>query len=428
MSDQHTSLGLTADGIYQISLTREERLRHMALFGMTGVGKTTLLAHIIAQDAARGDGLMFIDPNGDAAEQVLGLIPRHRANQVCYLNLADLDFPVGFNVLEDVVPDTRDVLASSIVSAFMHIWPDAFSPQAERILLHTITALIEAPTGTLMQIRRLLTDERYRVPIVERLQSPISRAFFTHEFELWDAEFRERCLSPILNKVDLFAASTAIRHTLGQPTSTLHIEHAVNNARIVIVNASKGLIGDKPAFLMGGLLLARIKAAGMARSKLPPESRRPFHLILDEAQSFATDAVVSLLTEARKYGLSVVLATQYLKGLPPATQAAIRGSLGTLVVFRVGVDDAQLFAPEFDRLHQEFNSTAFAELGVGETMTRIPSWDGRMDVQSAPVAIVDPDIIKKQSRRHYSRPRRRVEPGILAALSARLTRADDSHY
>ena len=423
MQQFHTILGASYDATFDVALTREERLKHVAIFGMTGVGKTTLLTNIVTQDIARGDGLMLLDPNGDFAEFALGLVPRQRANHVCYLNLADTGFPVGFNVLEDVEPDTRDVLASSIVSAFMHIWPDAFSPSAERILLHAVTALIEVPSGTLMLLRRLLTDDNYRAPIVARLQSPITRGFFEHEFELWDADFRERCLSPILNKVDVFAASTAIRHVLGQPRSTLHLERAMQNARIIIVNTSKGLIGDKPAFLMGGLLLARIKAAGMARASLPPDQRRPFHLIIDEAHSYSTDAIVSLLQEARKYGLSVVLATQYMKGLPPATQAAIRGSLGTLVVFRVGVDDAELFAPEFNRLHEQFNPTALYELGVGQTMARLPEWYGQMNVPPAPQHAIDPETIRKQSRRHYSRPRPKVEPGILAALAPKSARA-----
>ena len=412
----HTLLGTTHDGSQDIALSLEERLRHMALFGMTGVGKTTLLQHIIAQDIARGDGLLFLDPNGDAAEHVLGLVPRSRSNHVCYLNLADLEFPVGMNVVADVEPDGRDVLASSMVSTFKHIWPDELSSRAENILLHTVTALIEARDGTLIQIRRFLTDADYRLPITERLQSPISRSFFQHEFETWDAEFRERCLSPILSKVDLFAASTALRNVLGQTSGTLDLGYAMANGRIVIVNTSKGLVGDKPAFLMGGLLLARVKAAGMARARLPAAERRPFHVIIDEAHSYATDAIVSLLQEARKYGLSVVLATQFLKALSPATQAAIRGSLGTLVIFKVGVDDAELFAPEFNRLHQDFNPTALYDLQRGQAMARLPDWSGHVRVPPSGDPRHDPEIIRKQSRRHYAKPRARVEPRILANL------------
>lgn len=408
-------LGVSAG--HAISLSPEERLRHLAVLGMTGVGKTTLLTAIMAQDIHRGDALVFFDPNGDAAENLLSLVPPRRANHVCYLNLADYAHPVAMNLLEDVEPDSRHVLAQSIVAAFKHGWPDVpLSPSAERIFLHALTAVMESTGGTLMHVRRFLTDAALRAAIVGQLESPITRAFFTADFEAWDEEFRERCLSPVLTRLDLIAASPALRNVLGQSRSKLHLDYAADNGRVVIINAAKGIVGEQSAFLFGGLVLARLQLTAMARARAAAASRRVCHVVIDEAHSLAAESVAGLLLEGRKYAMSIALATQTFQALALPLQRAVRGSLGSLVVFRCGLDDGEMFAPEFNRLHEDFNPNAFAELDVGRAMVRTPSWSGHLHAIGALDPLGDPESVRKQSRRHYTRPRAAFEAKLIHSI------------
>ncbi len=330
--DAHTYIGRTSNG-KPIALTQDERLRHMAIFGSTGVGKTTLLLNIVAQDIARGDGLLLIDPHGGFAERALLLVPRHRNNQVCYFNLTDRDYPVGFNVLEDVAPGDRAVLADGIVSGMRAIWTDMWGPRLEQILRHSAEALIETPNASLALLPRLLTDSGFRARIVSRVTNPLTRAFFERQFESWRDSYREEATAPVLNKVDAFLFSPAILNVVGQGRSTLHFEQAMQRRRVVIANLARGIIGETASRLMGALLLARVQAAGMARAALPEQARVPFHIIIDEAQLFGTDVIAHLLSEARKYGLSLTLATQFMAGLSEKTRAAIMGNVAATSSF-----------------------------------------------------------------------------------------------
>ena len=367
----HTHIGQTSHG-KPVSLTRDERLRHMAIFGSTGVGKTTFLLNIVAQDIARGDGLLVIDPHGDFAEKALSLVPPSRNNQVCYFNLTDSAYPVGFNVLEDSDPDQRAVLADGIVSGMRAILP------------------------------RLLTDVDFRARVLSRVTNPLTRAFFEQRFNTWRDDYREQAIDPVLNKIDAFLFSPAIFNVIGQAKSTLHFEHAMAKKRVVIANLARGIIGETPSNLMGALLLARVQAAGMARASLPPEARTPFHIIIDEVQLFGTEVIAQILSEARKYGLSLTMATQFMAGLSERTRAAVMGNVAALIVFRVGHEDAVVLAPEFDRPHQAFNPYALRQLPRGEAMVRIASAEGELvEMHPDPLPCGNAECVKQQSRIHY---------------------------
>ena len=290
----HTHIGQTSHG-KPVSLTRDERLRHMAIFGSTGVGKTTFLLNIVAQDIARGDGLLVIDPHGDFAEKALSLVPPSRNNQVCYFNLTDSAYPVGFNVLEDVTPDHRAVVADGVVAGMRAIWTDMWGPRLEQILRHSCAALIETPNASLVLLPRLLTDARFRARITSRITNPLTRDFFERQFNSWRDSYREEAIAPVLNKIDAFLFSPAIRNVIGQAKSSLHFEQAMQRRRIVIANLARGIIGETPSNLMGALLLARVQAAGMARASLPQEARIPFHIVIDEVQLFGTDVIAQIL-------------------------------------------------------------------------------------------------------------------------------------
>jgi hypothetical protein len=325
----HTNIGETSHG-KSVSLTRDERLRHMAVFGSTGVGKTTFLLNVVGQDIARGDGLLVIDPHGDFAERALTLVPPSRNNHICYFNLTDSAHPVGFNVLEDPGPDHRAVVADGIVAGMRAIWWDMWGPRLEQILRHSTMALIETPNTSLALLPRLLTDADFRSRVLSRVTNPLTRAFFEQRFNTWRDEYREQAIDPVLNKIDAFLFSPAILNVIGQGKSTLHFEHAMARQRIVIANLARGIIGETPSNLMGALLLARVQAAGMARASVPHEARHPFHIVIDEVQLFGTEVIAQILSEARKYGLSLTMATQFMAGLSEKTRAAVMGNVAAL--------------------------------------------------------------------------------------------------
>ena len=408
--ETHTIIGSPEDGL---ALSANDRRRHMAVIGATGSGKSSLLLNLFAQDCARGDGVLYIDPLGDDAERALDLIPPERRNQVCYFNVADREHPVALYILEDVAPDDRERLADDVVSAMRGIWHESWGARMEQILRHALVALIEMPNASLVLLPRLLVDDDFRKRIVSRSSNPLTQTFFGRRFDAWRDTYREEAIDPVLNKVDAFLFSPIVRNSLGQAASTLDFVHEMAHRHIVIANLSKGVIGDTAAHLLGALLIARVQSAGLARIAHAPETRPDFHLIIDEAHDFSAQAIPSLLSQARHYGVTLTLATQYLAALPEKTQAALLANPATLVAFRVASSDAGLLASEFDRPQQAFSPHRLMELGRGEAMVR------RAGMGSDFCALPPPPdgygastLMRLQSRRHYGTSRNTVEPRI----------------
>ena len=400
---EHTRLGTNATG-QSVSLTLHERLRQIAVLGKTGMGKSTLLRNIVGQDIARGDGVLLIDPHGTLAEECLALIPPTRRNQLCLFDLSDAEHPVAFNLFAEVRPDDRELLAEGIVSAMFTIWGDSWGPQLERVLRNSLIVLLDFPGTSFLHIPRFLTDPEFRARVVKRAKNPVARAFFEGQFASWPQDFIETSISPVLNKVEAFAVNMKIRNVLGQERSKLHFEHALRHGRIVIAKLAKGAVGDKPAFLMGSLLLARAQAAIMARER-DASDRRPFHIIIDEAQNFGAGVITTLLTDARKFAASVTVATQFLDRLESEARQAVLGSTETLVCFRLGPDDDEQIAPLFNREHQAFNPHALYNLKLGEAWCR----NSYLYPELHPMTYPNSKNALQQSRRHYARPRAVVE-------------------
>jgi hypothetical protein len=410
----HTTLGTTSSG--ELSLSLEDRLRHIAIIGATGSGKSTLLRHIAAQDTARGDGLLLLDPHGDLAEAVLSDVPPSRYNHVCYLNCADLEYPVGLNVLENTEPDDRARAVDGLVAAMRSIWYESWGPRMEIILRHACAALIETPNASLLLLPRLLTDDAFGARIVARIANHEARSFFGDRFEKWRDTFRDEAIDPVLNKVESFIAFPSIKNILGQARSSLDLSYAMQHGRIVIANLATGTVGETAARLFGALLLAHLRAAAMARASIPPQERRPFHLIADEAHSFGPASIARLLSETRKFSLSIILVTQFLDALTDGTRAALLGNAATLAVFRSNPADAMILSKSFNRLHQDFNATALQELEDGHAMISTPRTEATLVSIPPPRDIGSTDSVKRQSRRHYGRPRIDVEHKIARAL------------
>ncbi len=396
------------------ALRADDRFRHAFAIGATGTGKSTLLLNAAAQDMARGDGLLLLDPHGDLADAALRLVPPHRFNHVCLLDPGDAGFPIGLNVLDDVAPDMRAVAADGVVAAMRGIWHDSWGPRMEYILRHALEALIETNGASLLQLPRLLTDADFRARIVQGLTSPLVKAFFVGEFEQWDARYRNEAIGPILNKVTAFFAVPSVRNMLGQGRSTLHLDHAMRNRRIVIANLAKGTIGESSAHLLGALLISRVLTHAMERAGEPEGDRAPFHVIADELSVFATEATARLLSEGRKMRVSLTAAAQTTAQLSDTLRTAILGNAATLVSYRLGAEDAELIADELG----VGGPAALQDLGFGQAWGR-PAWTTQafpLEMPPPPKPLHDGASPRKQSRRHFGRNRVDIEARISEML------------
>ncbi|MFA5086814.1 MAG: CxxC-x17-CxxC domain-containing protein [Candidatus Paceibacterota bacterium] len=329
----------------------DDKRRHVYVIGKTGMGKTELLKNMIVQDIRNGNGVGFIDPHGDAAEEILDFIPEERIKDVVYFNPADLDNPIAFNIMEDVDPAYRHLIAGGLMAVFKKIWPDVWSSRMEYILNNTILALLEMPDSTLLGINRMLSDVEWRAQIVEKLQDPVIKAFWTKEFARYTQRYEVEATAAIQNKIGQFTSAPIVRNIIGQEHSTIDMRKIMDSKKILIVNLSKGRVGEESSRLLGALLITKLQLAAMSRVDIPEKDRNDFILYIDEFQNFSTDSFAAILSEARKYRLSLVLAHQYITQMEEKVRDAVFGNVGTMLSFRVGADDAEFlereFTPEF---------------------------------------------------------------------------------
>lgn len=326
----------------------DDRRRHMYVIGKTGMGKTNLLENLAIQDIQKGHGIAFIDPHGDTAEKLIKAIPANRINDVIYFNPADQEFPIAFNVLEKVDSEYRHLVASGLVGVFKKIWADSWGPRLEYILRNSIMALLEYPGSTLLGVTRILVDKNYRERVVEKVTDPVIKSFWIDEFSKWEARTLQEVISPIQNKVGQFLSSSLIRNIVGQTVSTFDVREAMDSKKILIMNLSKGRIGEDNSALLGAMMITKIQLAAMGRVDIPEETRNDFYLYVDEFQNFATESFANILSEARKYHLNLILANQYVNQIDERVRDAIFGNAGSIVSFRVGAVDAEFLEKEFE--------------------------------------------------------------------------------
>ncbi|HLN19292.1 MAG TPA: type IV secretion system DNA-binding domain-containing protein, partial [Patescibacteria group bacterium] len=333
-------------------IKREDRTRHMYVIGKTGMGKTNLLENMAIQDIRNGEGVCVVDPHGEFAEKMLRAVPKERINDVVYFNPADKEFPVAFNILEAVDEDKKNLVASGMMGVFKKIWPDVWSPRMEYILNNTILALLDYPGSTMLGVNRMMFDKDFRKKVYPKIKDPVVKSFWINEFDKWDDKFRKEAVAAIQNKVGQFLSSVVIRHIVGQPKSTIDMREIMDNQKILIVNLSKGRIGEDAMRLLGGMVVTKIQLAAMGRVDTTQEERKDFYLYVDEFQNFATESFANILSEARKYRLNLILAHQYINQLVFDQNSVVRdavfGNVGTMVTFRVGADDAEFLEKEFE--------------------------------------------------------------------------------
>jgi CxxC-x17-CxxC domain-containing protein len=325
----------------------DDRRRHFYIVGKTGMGKSALLRNMAVQDIQEGHGICFVDPHGEIAEELLDFIPENRVKDVIYFNPADIDHPVAFNVMESVDVECRHLVASGLMGVFKKIWPDVWSARMEYILNNSILALLEYPDSTLLGINRLLADSDYRQKVIERLTDPVIKAFWVQEFGRYTQRYEVEAAAAIQNKIGQFISAPLIRNIVGQIKTSFNIREVMDNEKILILNLSKGKIGEDASRLLGGLLITKLQLAAMSRVDIPEEKRKDFFLYVDEFQNFATESFVNVLSEARKYRLSLTLAHQYITQMEEEVRDAVFGNVGTIISFRVGAEDAEYLEKEF---------------------------------------------------------------------------------
>ena len=330
----------------------DDRRRHVYVVGKTGVGKSTLLENMAVADIQSGKGIAFIDPHGESAEKLLDFIPEDRLGDVIYFDPSDMEHPVAFNPMEQVGTEFRHLVASGIMGVFKKIWVDAWSARMEYILNNTLLALLEYPGSTLLGVLRMFSEPPYRKQIVDNLKDPIIKAFWQNEFARYSQKLETEALAAIQNKVGQFVSNPLIRNILGQSRSTINMREIMDTGKIFIANLSKGKMGEDNSALLGAMIITRLQLAAMSRVDIPETNRRDFFLYVDEFQNFATASFANILSEARKYRLSLVLAHQYIGQLVgpegnTKVRDAVFGNVGTMVTFRIGAADAEFLEPEF---------------------------------------------------------------------------------
>jgi type IV secretory pathway VirB4 component len=325
----------------------EDRRKHVYIIGKTGVGKSTLIANMAIDDIRKDRGVGIVDPHGDLSEAILDYIPKRRLNDVVYLEPFDTERPFSLNVLEIKNKQQKDLVASGIVSIFYKLYKDSWGPRLEYILRNVILTLLEAPGATLVDILSLLANAEYRKKVVSQLQDPVLKDFWEKEYAKMPDRLKAEAISPIQNKVGQFVTSKMIRNIIGKTKSSIDLENIMNEGKILILNLSQGKLGEDNTALLGAMLITQLQLAAMNRSFIKEHDRKDFFLYVDEFQNFATHSFIKILSEARKYRLSLTLANQYIEQLDEEIQRAIFGNVGTLMSFVVGSRDAYVLSKEF---------------------------------------------------------------------------------
>ncbi|HUY62299.1 MAG TPA: type IV secretion system DNA-binding domain-containing protein [Candidatus Paceibacterota bacterium] len=402
----------------------KDRDRHMYIIGKTGMGKSTLLENLAIQDIRNGEGFAFLDPHGGSVDHLLDFIPENRVQDVVYVAPFDMEHPIAFNVMEDVGYDKRHLVVSGLMATFKKIWQDAWSARMEYILTNTLLALLEYPDATLLGVNRMYTDKAYRQKVVENVKDPVVKDFWTKEFANYGDRYTQEATPAIQNKVGQFTGNPLIRNIIGQPKSSFDIRQMMDEKKILLINLSKGLVGETNMRLLGSMLTTRIFLAAMSRANLAANelAKLPhFYFYVDEFQNFANETFAEILSESRKYKLNLVIAHQYIEQMEEEVRDAVFGNVGTTVTFRVGPFDAEtletIFMPRFTK--EDIVNLDRRQI----YLTLMIDGVGSAPFSAVTIPPIEPPLsssrerIIASSREQFAAPRAAIESAILEELS-----------
>lgn len=400
----------------KFGMKRTDRERHLYIIGKSGSGKSYALLLLALSDIYHNQGFAIVDPHGDFAQDTLRYIPEHRLKDVVYFNPSDFDNPISFNPMENDDPNMRASIASEIIGVLKKMFADSWGPRLEHILRYTLLALIETPESNLMGITRMLTDKAFRKSIVDQISDVTVKSFWVNEFAAWNDKFATEAVAPILNKVGAFTANPLIRNVIGQERSSFDIRQLMDEGKILICDLSRGRLGEDNAATLGALLITKIQLAAMSRANIPLNERRPFYLYVDEFQNFATDSFAVILSEARKYGLYLTVANQYVAQMAPEVRDAVFGNVGSMITFRVGADDAAALQRYFEPIFESGDLQNLSKQHIYVTM----SIDGETSIPFSGKTLRVPDPENDISQRiiEHSRSLYNVQRGTVEARIA----------
>jgi hypothetical protein len=405
-------LGETASFGSELSLYEPDLLRHLLLLGKTGVGKSTVLLNIAHQWIDQGGGMILLDPHGDLHAEILKRIPRKRRSEVLLIEPGEQS--VGWNPLGQVEEKDRPRIAQEVVGALKAVFSDSWGPRLEYILYNAVRLVLDGENETLLGVQRVLTDSGYRRWLLEFCTDPVTQSFWVNEFNRWDARFQREAISSIQNKLGQCLSDPVLRAILGRRVSTFSPRNLMDEGKIVLVNLSKGALGATSSHLLGALLVSGFTSAAMSRQDIPEHERRTFVVIIDEFQNFTSDTFASLLSEARKYGLSLVCSNQFLTQLKDGTRASILGNTGSHILFRMGAEDAEIFHHEYGYV---WEVSRFTGLASYTTVVRLLV-DGEQDSPRVMKTLPPPPFgkdyseeIRRMSEERFTQPTK----GILEA-------------
>ena len=327
-------------------IKQADRLSHIYIIGKTGVGKSTLIETLASQDLFGGRGFALIDPHGDLVEKIVADMPSDQAERVVYLNAPDASQPYGYNPLRRVRDDKIPLAVSGLLETLKKLWPDAWGVRMEHVLRNSLYALLERNDARLPDILRMYADDGFRKAIVSDIRNSTVKLFWEDEFEHYPARLRAEACAPIQNKLGALLSDPTLYRILVEPRIELRFRSLMDRGEILLVNVSKGRLGEESALLLGSLIVSTLGLAAFSRAEARPQERKPFFVYLDEFHNFTTLMLANMMSELRKYSVGLTLSHQHLYQLEPDIRHAVLGNAATLVSFRVGAEDAAFLAQE----------------------------------------------------------------------------------
>jgi len=395
-------------------LDPEKRRSHFYIIGKTGMGKTTLLEHLVFFDIESDNGLGVIDPHGDLIEKILKLIPRKRVNEVCYFNPQDQEYPFSFNplTLKGIEEKDKPIIVSGIISIFKKLWPEFWGPRSEHIFRNLLLGLLEKENPSFLEISFILGDRDFRRKWAKKIKDSAVKFFWQKEFENLPEKLQQEAVAPLQNKIGQLLTNPLIRNIISQQKRKIDLREIIDNKKILLVNLAKGAIGEDVSSLLGSMLIILLQLEVMKRINQPEEERQDFTLYIDEFQNFATQSFADILSEARKFHLSLVLSHQYLGQLDENLRKAVFGNVGTKVFFKVGGEDNEILQKEFSLFKPSLINL--------EKHTMITLFSGHESDKPYPFPCFPPlrinrrqkEKIIKVSRERYCQPKEKVEERI----------------
>ncbi len=411
-----------------VRLGEKDKLRHTYILGQTGTGKTTVMLDMIVDDICRGEGVAYIDPHGDAIEDILVRIPKERAEDVVIFDAGDLDRPIGLNIYEAETIDQKDLIINEALQMLYKIYDpnntgQIFGPRFDHWFRNaSLTLMADPEGGTFIEVPKVLTDERFLAHKLKYVTDPVIRSFWFDDFGKSTAQVKSEMLSYFLPKFGAFMTNTTMRNIIGQPKSSINLNEIMDSGKILLINLSKGKIGELNMRFLGILLVIKMQVAAMSRASIPESERRQFTLYVDEFQNFLTESFAQILSEARKYKFNLVVGNQFIGQLTDQMRTAIFGNIGTILSFRVGPEDAEFMAKQFEPVFS-INDLLNIENGFAFIRLMINGYPSRPFIVNPvypPIGVVDKkveDAIRQLSRLKYGKPREIVDKEIMERLA-----------